>query len=99
MSLLLIFFYNLIKKLSSVNIPIYLVRDKVYFPSSMKSIVLEKSEEILLKKLRLKSIRINSKDSLSFDFKKKVSLVGLLSQKLIIQRDFWKISNFLNKLE
>ena len=50
-----IFFYNLIKKLSSVNIPIYLVRDKVYFPSAMESIVLEKSEEILTKKLNRKS--------------------------------------------
>ncbi|MAI76135.1 MAG: hypothetical protein CBC25_02915 [Pelagibacteraceae bacterium TMED65] len=66
-----IFFYNLIKKLSSVNIPIYLVRDKVYFPTSMESIVLEKSVQILEKKLNIKSININSNKSLSIDFKKR----------------------------
>ena len=61
----------MIKKLSSVNIPIYLVRDKVYFPTSMESIVLEKSVQILEKKLNIKSININSNKSLSIDFKKR----------------------------
>ena len=88
------FFYNLIKKLSSVNIPIYLVRDKVYFPSSMKSIVLEKSEEILLKKLRLKSIRINSKDSLSFDFKKKGFFGRFTKSKINYSKRFLENKKF-----
>ena len=60
----------------------------------MKSIVLEKSEEILLKKLRLKSIRINSKDSLSFDFKKKGFFGRFTKSKIYYSKRFLENKQF-----
>ncbi len=63
-------FFKLISKLINVKIPIYLVKDKVFFPSSMESIVLEKVEEILLKNLKKSSINLNCSKSVDFNFKK-----------------------------
>ena len=51
-------FFKLVSKLINVKIPVYLVKDKVFFPSSMESIVLEKIEEILLKNLNKSSINL-----------------------------------------
>ncbi len=64
-------FYNLIGKLNGMNIPIFLVRDKVFFPTSKESIVLEKVEEILLNKLKIRSIKLNCKVSEPLELKKK----------------------------
>ncbi len=64
-------FFFLIKKLKSVNIPIYLVSEKIYFPSDKESLVLEKIEEILSVLLELKSMRINCFRSDVNNFKRK----------------------------
>jgi len=63
-------FFKLISKLLNVKIPIYLVKDIVFFPTSMQSIVLEKIEEILLKNLKKSSINLNCKKSVDFNFEK-----------------------------
>lgn len=52
-------FLQLISVLSHLNIPIYLVRSRIYFPSNMESIVLEKIEEIMSKELRIKILKLN----------------------------------------
>ncbi len=52
-------FLQLIGVLSNLNIPTYLVRSRIYFPSKMESIVLEKIEEIMSKELKVKISRLN----------------------------------------
>jgi hypothetical protein len=51
--------------------PIYLVRDKVYFPSNKESLILEKVEEVLFNLLDLKSLKIDCKKSFDFGFENK----------------------------
>ncbi len=70
------FFYNLIDRLKHLDVPIYLVRDKVYFPSNKESVVSSKIEEILFKQLGVKVTSVNCKKSISFDNQKK----GLFSR-------------------
>ena len=70
-------FFLLINKLKSVNIPIYLVGEKIYFPSNKESLVSEKIEEILSVLLELKSVKIECLVSYDYDFKKKVCLLDL----------------------
>ncbi len=64
-------FFQLISKLSTVNIPIFLVRDKIYFPSDMESIILEKIEEILTKELNINKIKFICEKASDFKFEKK----------------------------
>ncbi|MFL2660894.1 MAG: hypothetical protein ACJ0G4_02990 [Alphaproteobacteria bacterium] len=63
-------FFKLISKLINVKIPIYLVKDKIFYPTSMESIILEKMEEILLKNLKKSSIKLNCIKSVDFNFEK-----------------------------
>ena len=64
-------FYNLVSKTNSFKIPIFLITDKIYFPTEKQDVVLENLEEILFKEFHLSSIRMKCEKSSDFDFEKK----------------------------
>ena len=64
-------FYNLVSKINSVKIPIFLIRDKIYFPTEKQDKILENLEEILVKEFHLSSIKMKCEKASDFDFKKK----------------------------
>ena len=81
-------FFLLITKFSSVNIPLYLVRDKVYFPSDKESLISEKIEEILSKLLDLNSVKIDCNKSQDFGFEKKGLFARFRNKNKIITRRY-----------
>ncbi len=86
-------FFSLINKFKNVNIPIYLVRDKVYFPSNKESLILEKVEEVLFNLLDVKSFKIECKKSFDFGFENK----GLFARFITSDKKFTK--RYLNNLK
>ncbi len=74
-------FYDLVYKINSLKIPIFLVRDKIYFPAEKQDKVLENLEEILSKEFHLSSIKIKCEKASDFDFGKKTFFGKLLQSK------------------
>ena len=64
------FFFDLIKRLNNVEIPIFLVREKIFFPDAMHRIILDKIEEIIEKRIKKKPVKITTRKSLPFKFEK-----------------------------
>ena len=74
-------FYDLVSKINSLKIPIYLIRDKIYFPREKEDVVLENLEEILFKHFHLSSIKFKCEKASDFDFEKKRFFGKLLRSK------------------
>ena len=88
-------FFLLINKLKSVNIPIYLVGEKIYFPSNKESLVSEKIEEILSVLLELKSVKIECLVSYDYDFKKKGLFARFRNSNRIITKRYLQNKKYL----
>jgi len=61
-------FFELIKQLASAKIPVYLIKEKIFYQSIMEKIVLDKINVILEKALNLKKINIQSQPCYAYDF-------------------------------
>ena len=65
------FFFKLIKKICNMQIPIFLLRDKIYFPADKESIFLAEAEKILLQHFQMNSLKITSHKASELNFEKK----------------------------
>lgn len=88
-------FFLLINKLKSVNIPIYLVGEKIYFPSNKESLISEKIEEILSVLLELKSVKIECLVSYDYGFKKKGLFARFRNSNRIITKRYLQNKKYL----
>jgi len=89
-------FFELIKQLASSKIPVYLIKDKIFYSTIMEKIVLDKISIILEKALNLKQINIQPQRCHSYDFGDK-SFFGRLvfsqsrfSARYLERKDFYK---------
>ena len=46
-------FFNLVSEITDIKIPVFLVRDKIYFPTDKESLIFEKLEKILFNELQI----------------------------------------------
>ena len=88
-------FFLLINKLKNVNIPIYLVGEKIYFPSNKESLISEKIEEILSILLKLKSVKIECLVSYDYGFKKKGLFARFRNSNRIITKRYLQNKKYL----
>ena len=64
-------FFKLVSEIVSIKIPVFLVRDKIYFPTNRESIIFEKLEKILFNELNINNCKLNAKKASDFNFEKK----------------------------
>tara|TARA_B100000242_G_C42709184_1_gene331551 strand:- start:58 stop:531 length:474 start_codon:yes stop_codon:yes gene_type:complete len=64
-------FFKLVSEITNINIPVFLVRDKIYFPSDRESIIFEKLEKIIFYELNLNNFKLNAEKASDFRFEKK----------------------------
>ena len=51
-------FFSLVSEIIGIKIPVFLVRDKIYFPSDKESLIFEKLEKILFNELHINNLKI-----------------------------------------
>ena len=64
-------FLKLVSEITGVKIPVFLVRDKIYFPTDRESVIFEKLEKILFNELNLSNFKLNAEKAFDFTSKKK----------------------------
>ena len=64
-------FFKLVSEIINIKIPVFLVRDKIYFPTDRESIIFEKLEKILFNELNINNFKLSAEKASDFNFKKK----------------------------
>ena len=64
-------FFKLVSEITNIKIPVFLVRDKIYFPTDRESIIFEKLEKIIFYELNLNNFKLNAEKAADFKFEKK----------------------------
>ena len=80
-------FYNLLKKCVPANIPVFLIKDKIYSSKTFSEIVKSNLDQILKLTLSEKKNEIGFTDCASYNFKSKGFLVECLNQIILVQDD------------
>ena len=64
-------FFKLVSEITGIKIPVFLVRDKIYFPTDKESIIFEKIEKILFNELHIHNFKLHSEKASDFTFEKR----------------------------
>lgn len=64
-------FFKLISEITGIKIPVFLVRDKIYFPTDKESLIFEKLEKILFNELHINNFKLHSEKASDFTFEKR----------------------------
>ena len=64
-------FFKLVSEITNIKIPVFLVRDKIYFPTDRESTIFEKLEKILFYELNINNFKLNAEKASDFNFEKK----------------------------
>ncbi len=64
-------FFKLVSEITKIKVPVFLVRDKIYFPTDRESIILEKLEKIIFYELNLNNFKLHAEKASDFNFEKK----------------------------
>ena len=64
-------FFKLVSEIINIKIPVFLVRDKIYFPTDRESIIFEKLEKILFNELNINNLKLSAEKASDFNFEKK----------------------------
>ena len=64
-------FFKLVSEIINIKIPVFLVRDKIYFPTDRESIIFEKLEKILFYELKISNFKLHAEKASDFNFVKK----------------------------
>ena len=62
-------FYKLLQKCVPSNIPVFMIKDKIYFSTDFSSLIKENLEKILENVLGLKKVKLSYVECLSYNFK------------------------------
>ena len=62
-------FYKLLQKCVPANIPVFMIKDKIYFSTDFSRLIKENLEKILEGALGLKKIKLSYVECLSYNFK------------------------------
>ena len=64
-------FFKLVSEITGIKIPVFLVRDKIYFPSDRESLIFEKLEKIIFYELNINNVKLRAEKASNFTFEKK----------------------------
>ena len=64
-------FFRLVSEITGIKIPVFLVRDKIYFPTDKESLIFEKLEKILFSELHINNLKLHSDKASDFTFEKR----------------------------
>ncbi len=74
-------FFELLKKIGDINVSLFLVRDKIYFPFDFGDIIAVKIQNILETKLRINKLDVKIHSCNPYDFKPKGFFGKIISSK------------------
>ena len=74
-------FFELLKKIGDINVSLFLVKDKIYFPLDFGDIIANKIQKILENKLRLSKVDVKIQACNPYDFKPKGFFGKIVSSK------------------
>ncbi len=75
-------FFKLVSEITSIKIPVFLVRDKIYFPTDRESIIFEKIERILFHELKINNVKLHAENASDFTFEKKTFFGKLVKSNI-----------------